>query len=833
MRMTFEHVWSDVRFAIRQLGRRRGLTAAALLALACGLGGVITVFTLVDAVILRPLPVKAPNELVWLRDPSFSFPVFQEVQARGNMLFSSVFSWEARTLQAQWTSEPEPTPMLLATGRIHETLGLRPAAGRLLAESDVGQSAAEGQAVAVLSYAAWQRRFAGDPSAIGRTIRIEGTAFTIVGVTPPEFFGVAVGVPVDVTIPLTMLPRLRDDERTVLSSVRSSWLHIMGRLRPGLSPGSADAVFQTIWPQILQATSEGLDPSFRQRYLTFTSGLEPGASGESPVRRQFRDPLWLLLGLVALLLIAACATVANLLLAAAAGRRHELALRLALGARRARIVQQFFVEGLLLAAGGAALGLLFSFWATDVLVRLLSTSYDIVVVALTPDRRVIGFTAMIAFAATAVFTVAPIARALRVAPGPGLEAAGRHTGGLQRARLARALVVMQVAISLTLLAGSALFVRNLRSLLATEIGFDRENLLVVRVDPLSPVSARNREQTNAADLMSYYRELLGRLEETPGVKLASLSHKPPISNELGSSWELFAVEGAPAPPRSDRTYLNAISPGYFATIGAPLIAGRDFTAADRDGSPRVVIINASMARAHFGNETPIGRPLVMHEGNATTRFEVVGVARDVTYQDLHEARRRIAYLPYTQLPTLLRDQPLVAEVRVAGSPGAIADSIREAVRRVDASVPITVQSVEARIDESLVGERVIAIIAAFLGAVSLVLACGALGGLMSHLVVARTREIGLRLALGAERRLLLALVMRQALTVAGLGVIAGLGITLLCGRLVLRFLTGISPDDPLALMTAGGLLLVTSAAAAYLPARRAAHVDPMVALRTE
>ena len=364
--MALHHLWNDVRFALRQFARRRGLTLAALFALACGLGGVTTVFTLVDTVILRPLPVASPGELVCLRDPSFSFPVFQEVSARGGML-SHVFAWDSRRFQAQWTSEPESTQVLLATGGIHETLGLRPAAGRLLTASDSGQSAADAQAVAVLSYSAWQRRFGAEPSAIGQTLRIEGTPFTIVGVTPPGFFGVAVGVPADVTIPLTILPRLREDEREALTSPGNSWVHIMGRLRPGLSLAAADAEFQTIWPQILRATAPAVDPGFRPRYLTFTSGLEPGASGFSPVRRQFRDALWLLFGLVGLLLVAACATVANLLLAAAAGRRHELALRVALGAGRRRIAQQFFVEGLLLAVAGGVLGLLFSTWATDLL----------------------------------------------------------------------------------------------------------------------------------------------------------------------------------------------------------------------------------------------------------------------------------------------------------------------------------------------------------------------------------------------------------------------------------------------------------------------------------
>jgi putative ABC transport system permease protein len=828
--MALHHLWNDVRFALRQFARRPGLTLAALFALACGLGGVTTVFTLVDAVILRPLPVASPGELVWLRDPSFSFPVFQEVSARGSML-SHVFAWDSRRLQTQWSSEAESTPVLLATGGIHETLGLRPAAGRLLRPSDSGQSAADAQAVAVLSYSAWQRRFGAEPSAIGQTLRIEGTPFTIVGVTPPGFFGVAVGVPVDVTIPLTMLPRLREDERRALTDPGLSWLNIMGRLRPGLSLAAADAAFQTIWPQILRATAEGVDAGFRPRYLTFTSGLEPGASGYSTVRRQFKDALWLLFGLVGLLLVAACATVANLLLAAAARRRHELTLRVALGAGRWRIAQQLFVEGLLLAVAGGLLGLLFSTWAADLLVRLLSTSYESVIVNVVPDPRVFTFIALVVGVSTTAFTMAPIARASRIEPARMHDAGARQMGSLHRARSARVLVAVQVAISLTLLAGSALFARNLWQLLTTDIGFERENLLVVGVDALSPLSAPQRRATGAPDLMPYYGELLRRLRETPGVRSASLSHKPPISNEHGSWWASFAADGGVAANPRERTYLNAISPGYFATIGMPIAAGRDFDLSDRENAPQVVIINASLSRKFFGNDSPIGRHLLM--GRNATRLEVVGVVRDAAYQYVREEPRRVAYLPYLQQAELVRDQNLVAEVRVAGSPAAIGESIRAAVRMVDASVPITIQSVGNRIDESLVGERLITVIALFLGATSLLLACGALAGLMSHLVTARTREIGLRLALGAERRSVLELVMRQALTVAALGGIAGLGLTLAGGRLVSRFLSTIGPADPWALAAAAAILLITTAVAGYLPARRAARVDPMVALRSE
>jgi predicted permease len=336
------------------------------------------------------------------------------------------------------------------------------------------------------------------------------------------------------------------------------------------------------------------------------------------------------------------------------------------------------------------------------------------------------------------------------------------------------------------------------------------------------------------DRTQYYDELLRRLRETPGVRSAGLSFKPPISNEQGSWWDRFAVDGAaPAPAPGDRTYVNAISPGYFGTIGTSILAGRDVAPADREGSPRVVIVNASFARAYFGHQPPVGRHVLMGQSERAVRLEVVGVVGDATYEELQEDRRRIAYLPYAQLPEFLDDNDLFADVRIAGPPAAAAVSIRAAVRRVDASAPIGIQSVETRIDESLVAERLITVIALFLGTVSLVLACGALAGLLSHLVAMRTREIGLRLALGATRQSVLGLVMRQALVVAVLGTGAGLGITLAGGRLVTRFLHDVDPADPWAIAAAGALLLATTALAGYLPARRASRVNPMVALRTE
>jgi predicted permease len=831
-----EQLSYDIRSALRQFQRAPALTVAAVVALACGIGGTITVFTLVDAVVLRPLPVRSPGELVWLQDPSFSYPVFEQIRDRGHML-RGLFAWESRPLHAAWTGEPEPTPMLLVTGTFHDTLGLQPAAGRLLTQGDVGNTAAEAQAVAVLSYDAWQRRYGGDPAAIGRTLRIEGQPFSIIGVTPPGFFGVAVGMSPDVTIPLTMIPRLRSDEQDALINADRFWLNIMGRVRPGLSIAEADAAFQPVWTQALTATlSPGWEPKWRARYVSFTSGLEPGATGYSPVRRQFQAALWLLFGLVGLVLIVACAAVANLLLAAAAGRRRELALRLAIGAGRARLAQQLFFEGLLLAAAGGALGCLFSTWAADLLVRLLSTSYEPVSMALGIDGRLLVFTAAASGLAAVAFTLAPMVRAARIDPGPVLKAGTRQAGGDPRpAGIARALVAAQVALSLVLLAGSALFVRSLTALLTKDAGFDREGLLVVNVDVLSPVSARSALGDRAPDLTVWYAELLRRLRETPGVRSASLSQKPPISNDLGYWFDSFSSERRPADqrrPTTDRgrTFLNAVSPGYFATVGTPFVAGRDVSASDGGGRPGVAVINASMAAAYFGGENPVGRRLTMGEGAEARSLEVIGVVRDSVYQHLQEEPRRIVYIPYMQAAGTLERRNLYAEVRVAGG-ASIAEPLRAAIRQLDATAPIRIETVRRRIDESLVQERLITVIAAFLGAVSLLLACGALGGLVSHMVASRTSEIGLRIALGAERHDVLGLVMREALVLTLAGSAVGVGLALAGGRFVAGFLHGLQPTDPVAVGAAVALMLLTAMVTGYLPARRAACVDPIVALR--
>jgi predicted permease len=480
---------------------------------------------------------------------------------------------------------------------------------------------------------------------------------------------------------------------------------------------------------------------------------------------------------------------------------------------------------------------LFATWSADLLVSLLSTSSDPVTVALSVDGGVVAFTAGVILLTAFAFTLPPIVRAVRVDPGPALKSGALHALGDRRpAGIARALIAAQVALSMVLLVGSALFVRNLTRLLTTDAGFNRDGLLAVEIDVLSPVSARSAAGDRAPDLTVWYEELLRRLRETPGVLSASLSHKPPISNELGYSFEIFTVEGRPTEGRwpttaSGRVFVNEVSPGYFATLDTPLIAGRDFSPTDDADGLAVAVINASMAASYFGRANPVGRHLRMGEGSSSRSVEVIGVVRDSVYQRLQEERRRIVYVPYLQVPEAL-NEALYAEVRTLDSRSA-GERVRASIRSLDATAPIRIETVRARIDESLVQERLVTVIAAFLGAVSLLLACGALGGLMSHMVATRTSEIGLRMALGAERHTVAALVLREALALTSAGALVGVVLALAGSRFVASFLHDLQPSDPISIGAAALVLLVTGTLTAYLPARRAARIDPIEALRME
>jgi putative ABC transport system permease protein len=821
----------DARDAVRMIIRRPLFTATAVAALVVGVGAATVAFSLLNALLLRPLPVERPHELVYLEAPSFSYPIVRAVHARSGFL-SNAFGWNLTQYDALWRIEPEPTLVLEASGTIYETLGIRPLLGRLLTPAD--DNAADAQAVGVVSYGAWQRRFGGDPAVVGRSIRLQGFPVTIIGVTPPEFFGVAPGRAPEITIPVTLVPRLRAEDANRLRQSASAWLHFMGRLRPGVTREQANAEFQVLWPQVLEAVASRTDaPDRRVRFLSRRTSLVSGATGFSSVRNQFREPLMILAGLAGLLLLVGCATVANMLVAGAWGRSRELAVRLALGCSRGRVARQLLCEGLLLAglAGVAAMVLAQS--AGYGLAALLTTTLEPVTLDLSVDWRVVVFTLGVVALTAMIFSAAPILMAVRVDPGPALKSGSRQVSS-QGGYVGRALVAAQIGFSVVLLVGAALFLRSLGHLLAVDPGFDAARLLAVRIDPAQAggnLAAADRDRAAAFDML--YRSVLDRLRQAPDVVSAGLSLYPPVSDEDGAWTQSVGVDGATPEIEETRTFFNAVGPGYFATVGTRLISGRDVAWTDTRGTERAVIINAALAAHFFGAEDPLGRRITIGRDASRENLTVVGVVADAKYQRLQEPTRRIAYLPLQQYAAYASGKEIFVSVRVVSISERVTAGIRDAIAGADPHLTPRVQRVTDRIRESLVTERLLAVLAIALGACALFLACAGLFGLMSHLVARRTREIGVRLALGAGTRGILREVLGQALVLTGIGLVLGGAIALGGAGWIRGTLHGIRPTDPIAYAAVAVITIALALAAGFLPARRAASIDPMEALRAE
>jgi putative ABC transport system permease protein len=803
--------------ALRLFTRSPGFAAMVVFVLALGIGASTTVFNVVNSVLLKPLPVEKPEELVYFDKPSFSYPIFGEVRDRAG-IFDGFFGWNIDRMNVAWDDDYELAHVLQVTGDFYRTLGVRAAAGRLLGQEDDARQAA----VAVISYDCWQRRFRRDPAAIGRSIRIERLPVTIVGVAPRGFFGVASGLAPEVTIPATLVPVLNPTGEG-LNNWSGAWLHLMGRLKPGVGIGQANSALKVFWPQVLEAVTDPLSPR-RKQFLARPTALVSAREGFSRVRNRFERPLLVLLGLVTLLTLAACLTAANLLLARATARSREMAVRLALGAGRLRLARQLFGEGMLLASAGAAAGLLCGAWGGTLLVSLLSTTEEPIRLNLDPDWRVLAFTAVTAILTAVLFSLAPAIRAARVAPGAALHESSRWTTG-RRGRLTSALVAGQVALSMLLMAGAALFARSLYRLVTLDPGFRRENLLLASADALV---AGYKD----APLAAFHSRTLDRLRSLPGVAAVGLCWVPPVSNEMGYWTGNVAVDGEGVPPDGPKTYFNAVSPGYFPTVGTALLRGRDFDSRDREGAARAVIVNESLATAYFPGRDPIGRTLSIGLHAARQNLIILGVIQDARYQSLHEPPLRIAYFPLAQTPER-RGANLIAAIRVQGSPAALADAVRGAIRSIDANVPLRIETMSDRIRESLVTERVVAVISAFLGLAALVLAAAGLYGLLAYTVSRRSPEIGVRIALGAPRTAVEWMVFRESLALAAAGIALGVAATLALGRFVAGLLHGIGAADGASLAAAGAVVLAVSMTAGYVPARRASRVDPAVVLRQE
>ena len=818
-----ESVWQDTAYALRMIRRNPGFAASMILVMALGIGSMSGVFGLVDALVLRSLPVREPDRLVYLARPSFSYPLFTELRARSSHFLSDLSAWSVERMYVDWGNGLEAADVLAASGEFHATLGVQPAGGRVFTAADDRIGGGSDGLVAVLSYAAWQRRFAGSPTVIGRTIRIDRRPFTIVGIAPRGFFGVAPGLAPEVTIPLTVL-----DSPQRLQSTTSSRVHLLGRLPSGLTLASGDAALQAIWPALMEATTSRDGPADqRAHFLSRTTSLESARAGFSRVRNRFEEPLTLLLALVGLLLGVATASAANLLLARGVARSREFAVRMAIGAGRLRVVRQVITETSIWTIAGAGVGLLAASWGSAALIAIMTTWEETIVLETGPTWRVLAFTLTVAFITSAIAATLPALRATRLDAGARLRTFRQIEGSLRRWTIGRSLVAVQIALTVLLLFGAALFGRSLLQILGEDAGVDRDAVLVVSTDAEAAGYDGDR-------LAAFQKQLLERIQAIPGVESASLSRYPPISDEDGAWTQSVAIDGAPVTRDPSRVvYFNVVSPEFFRTVGMRIVQGRDFHEGDTPAAPRVVIVTDSLARAFFPGQDAIGRRITIGRDKARQDLEIVGLVSDAKYQRLQEPARRIAYMPTAQLPDLFGERNLFAEARVATDTAPVGDAIRREIRSLDPAIPVRIQTVTERIRESLVNERVLARLAVTIGIAALVLACAGLHGLLAYTVSRQTSEIGVRLALGAARSTMLWMVLRQCLALAAIGTAVGIAAAVATGRLAVNLLYQVSGADPIALALAAAFMLAVAMCAGLVPAWRASRVDPIVALRSE
>jgi predicted permease len=810
----------DLRHGLRALRRSPGYAAAAAVTLALGIGAITAVFTLLDAVLLRDLPVAAPERLVSLRqvyrgqeNAYFSYPHLDHLRERATTLGGLAFMADVNRVQVAVAGAVDMARGELVSGEYFGVLGVRPHAGRLLLPADDRPDGA----VAVISHGFWQRRFAADPAAVGRSMTVNGVPVTIVGVTPREFFGVTVGSAIDVRLPLRLRDRLQPG-RAFWEEPSVTWLTTLGRLRAGVEPGQAAAELTPLFQQALARSpepgqAEALDGR-RLELLSARRGVAPGRS-----LRGYGPPLRMLMVVAGLVLLVACANVANLLLARAETRRREMAVRAALGATRGRLMRQLLAEGALLAALGGLLGLAVAAAGSAGLAGMLSTASHRVEVHTGPDLRTLAFTALASALSVLVFAMAPAFRASRVDLGAG--AAAVVSG---RSRWSEALLAGQVAMCVTLLFGAGLFVRSVRNALATEGGYQRADVFMFSADP----SLMGYPPGRTA---AFYAEALASLRSVPGVIAASAAQARPIDGELYLVGGLGFIDGRRL-GREERIRhaLNAVAPGYFSTLQIPVLAGREFRAEDHGEAPRVAIVSEALARQAFPGQNPIGRRLGSTEREA---LEVVGVVGDTRYGRLTDAPRGILYLPLYQAPSSSSRQVSFL-VRYSGGLAAITAAAMAGVAAVDRSLPLyRVNTLEAEAEDSLLRERLLARTSTLFGVVAMLLAGVGLYGSASFNVARRGREIGLRMALGADRSRVVRMTLRQSLAPVAVGALVGLPAAYLTMRIARSLLFRIAPHDPSTMCGAVALLMATAAAAGYLPARRAARVEPMVALRAE
>jgi putative ABC transport system permease protein len=827
-----ETVFQDIRYGLRILGRTPVITGVAILSLALGIGANTAIFSLIDAVMLRMLPVQRPEELVQILransagrgegSSSFTNPLWEQVRDHQDV-FSGVFAWGDDRFDLAQGGAVQDANGIFVSGDYFDTLGVRPVAGRLITLDDDKRGC---PAVANLSYGFWQDHFGASPSAIGSSISLDNHLFQIIGVSSPGFHGVEVGSKFDVAVPICSADIFDGKERR-LDQRAWWWLRIMGRVKPGINQEQLKARFGVLSPEIFAAAlPKDWDEKGQARFLKLRLVTAPAATGMSWIRREFEEPLNILMGVVGLVLLIACANIASLMLARAAARHREIAVRKALGASRTRLIRQLLTECVLLSTAGAVLGVLFARWGSALLVRYISTKSDKIFLDLTPDWRILSFTAAVALLTGLLFGLLPAFRSTRVSLTSAMKGSQSvEAESRAKFRPGKWIVASQVALSLVLVVASGLFLRSLVKLITMDIGFDRNNVLIVNTD-LHTAKIASEQQPAVFD------DIENKLRTLPGVLSVGRSVITPVSNRI---WNNEIQVDTPNPPTGQDAvaYFNFISPGYFETMRTPLLAGRDFTDADTKTSAKVAIVDEGLARRFFPNANPVGKffHVKPDPGKSAPPIQIVGMVKDSKYESLREDSSVTAYFPVAQVPEHAEEQAF--EIRTAMRPTTLIPAVQEAVTSVSKTIPLDFTTLAQQVDDSLVQERLLATLSTFFGGLALLLAMIGLYGALSYLVTQRQAEFGIRMALGAPQGSILLLVMRDVLLVLAGGVTAGACLALATVGVLQKMLFGLAPRDTFTFLAAIGVLSVVAIVAGYIPARRATRVDPMVALRYE
>ncbi len=837
-----ETLIKDIRYGIRGLLKRKAFAAIAVLTLALGIGANTAIFTLVNAVMLKTLPVEKPEELVlfsdatnegtsledsprtgqWQRFSYASYEYFRDHKQSFQEL-AALRSGESRLSVRQINAQANAAARAqghLVTGNYFSLLGVRAMRGRVLTIEDDKAGAAP---AAVISHRYWQQELNSDPSVVGKSFIINGTNFTVVGITPPEFFGVRVRRPPDFWLPLSFHPQieLRD---SFLTNKQAYWLSLMGRLKPGVTLDQAQAAVNLALQQHLiqeagSQLTEERQKGIQNTYVT----LAEGQGGLSGLRRAYSKPLHMLMAIVGMVLLIACANVGSLLLSRAASRKAEISLRMALGATRRRIVRQLLTESMLLAGVGGLVGVLLAQWGVYVLVGLVARTSPL---DTRPDAQVLAFTAGISIIAGLLFGLVPAVQASRTDLSATMKEKNRMRTGFLRLNLSSVMVVMQVGLSMVLLTGAGLFARSLLKLQSEDVGFDRNNVLLLGIDP-------RLAGYKTTELATLYQQVIERLGTLPTVQNVSIATYAPMSGTSRTS--SVKITGYTAQPDEDLVVQDLLTgPKYAETLGVPLLRGREIELRDTASSPRVAVVNATFAEKYFKDQNPIGRTFTFDdETDKGAPLEIVGVVGDIKNDDARDKPEPTVYRPILQIQEQGAYSATI-HIRTVSDPKPLVPQVRQVINQIDDKLPIFgVVTLDEQLHSNLDQERLIAQLVSFFGALALILACIGLYGVMAHGVARRTNEIGIRMALGARGGNIAWMILRETLYLVLAGLVIGVPAALIGAKLISAQLFGLKPTDPLTLIGAGVVLTLVALLAGYLPARRASRVNPLSALRYE